>query len=88
MGKHFPLPLLTPYAMCSLYQSPHQCGVHIGLHTLSSRQGFRIGYRMAKGVSEMYSEVTPYIIVKQAFTLAKRGDNVMKFLIAHIIIKN
>ena len=27
------------------------------------------------------------IIVKQAVTLAKRGDNVVKFLIVHIIVK-
>ena len=52
MGKHFPLPLLTPYPKCSLWQSPHQCRVRIGLYTLSSRQGFCIGYRIAKGVSE------------------------------------
>ena len=50
--KHSPLPLLTPYLLCSLWQSPHQCGVHIGLYTLSSRRGFCIGYRIAKGVSE------------------------------------
>ena len=31
---------------------PHQCGVHIGLYTPSSRWGFRFGYRTVKGVSE------------------------------------
>ena len=52
MGRHFPLPLLTPYAICTLWQSPHQCGVCIGLYTPSSRQGFCIGCCIAKGVSE------------------------------------
>ena len=52
MGKHFPLPLLTPYAICTLYQSLHQCGVRIGLYTHSSRRGFYIGCHIAKGVSE------------------------------------
>ena len=51
MGKHFPLPLLTPYAICTLYQSLHQCGVHIGLYTHSSRPGFYIGCHI---VSEKY----------------------------------
>ena len=52
MGKHFPLPLLIPYPVCSLQQSPHQCGVRIGLYTLSSRRDFHIGYHIVKGVSE------------------------------------
>ena len=52
MGKHFPLSLLTPYLLSSQWQSPHQCGVHIGLYTLSSRQGLCIGYCIMKGVSE------------------------------------
>ena len=52
VGKHFLLPLLTPCAVYSLWQSPHQCRVCIGLYTLSSRRGFHIGYCIAKGVSE------------------------------------
>ena len=46
------LSLLTPYLLSSQWQSPHQCGVRIGLYTLSSRRGLCIGYRIMKGVSE------------------------------------
>ena len=53
MGKHFPFPLLTPYAICTLWQSLHQCGVRIGLYTITSRWGFYIGCRIANGVSEI-----------------------------------
>ena len=52
MGKHFPLSLLTPYLLSLLWQSPHQCGVHIGLYTLSSRRVLHMGYCIAKGVSK------------------------------------
>ena len=52
MGKHFPLSLLIPYLLCSQWQSPHQCGVCIGLYTLSSRRGLCMGYCIVKGVSE------------------------------------
>ena len=52
VGKHFPLSLLTPYLLSSQWQFLHQCGVHIGLYTLSSRQGLHIGYHIVKGVSE------------------------------------
>ena len=51
-GKHFPLSLLTPYLLCSQWQTPHQCGVCIGLYTLSSRRGLCMGYHIAKGVSK------------------------------------
>ena len=50
---------LSPYLhpkSSSLYsklcQSPHQCGVRIGLYTLSSRQGLHMGYCITKGVSK------------------------------------
>ena len=52
MGKHFPLSLLTPYLLSSQWQTSHQCGVHIGLYTLSSRRVLCIGYRIMKGISE------------------------------------
>ena len=52
VGKHFPPPLLTSNLLSSQWQSLHQCGVHIGLYTLSSRQGLCMGYRITKGVSE------------------------------------
>ena len=52
MVKHFPLSLLTPYLLSSQWQSLHQCRVHIGLYTLSSRWGLCIGYRIMKGVSK------------------------------------
>ena len=35
-----------------LRKSPHQCRVRIGLYTISSRRGLRMGYRITKGVSE------------------------------------
>ena len=49
------LPTYTLSLMLSvieLCKTPHQCGVCIGLYTLSSRRGLRMGYRIAKGVSE------------------------------------
>ena len=53
LGKYFPLSLLTPYLLYSQWQTPHQCRVRIGLYILSSRWGLRMGYRIAKGVSEI-----------------------------------
>ena len=51
--------LLSPYLhpkLCSLYvklcKSPCQCGVRIGLYTLSSRWGLRMGCHITKGVTE------------------------------------
>ena len=52
VGKHFPLSLLTPYLLSSQWQSLHQCGVCIGLYTVSSRQGLHMCYHIVKGVSE------------------------------------
>ena len=42
------------YSLCHLYSLAisAQCGVHIGLYTLSSRRGFYIGCHIVKGVSE------------------------------------
>ena len=51
--------LLSPYLhpkLGSLYgklcKSPCQCGVHIGLYTLSSRQGLCMGCCITKGVTK------------------------------------
>ena len=35
-----------------LHKYPHQCGVRIGLYTLSSRWGLHMGCCIVKGVSE------------------------------------
>ena len=35
-----------------LHRSPHQCGMRIGLYTLSSRRGLHMGCHIMKGVSE------------------------------------
>ena len=47
---------LPTYTLSSLYiklwRSPCQCGVHIGLYTLSSRWGLCMGCRIMKGVTE------------------------------------
>ena len=47
----FKLPTYTLSLVLSV-ANVHQCGLHIGLYTLSSRCGLRMGCRIAKGVSE------------------------------------
>ena len=46
------LPTYTLSLMLSvieLCKTPHQCGVHIGLYTLSSRRGLHMGCCIVKG---------------------------------------
>ena len=39
-------------SVIELYKTQHQCGVCIGLYTLSSRRGLHMGCRIVKGVSK------------------------------------
>ena len=52
MGKHFPFSYLDPISSALSGKTPHQCGVHIGLYTLSGRWGLHMGCCIMKGVSE------------------------------------
>ena len=45
-------PYLHPISSALSGKTPHQCGVRIGLYTLSSRCGLHMGCHIAKGVSE------------------------------------
>ena len=56
---------LSPYLLAKFLalstQSPHQCAVHLGLHTLHSGWGLCNGWYTAEGLPrDMYYEVTPY----------------------------
>ena len=61
-----------------LCKSPHQCGLRIGLYTLSGRWGLRMGCCIMKGVSEQ-------CIVRLRLTILF-GDSTPKFF-AHFWIK-
>ena len=57
-----------------LRKSPHQCGVHIGLYTLSSRRGLHMGCRIMKGVSEQCIARLLLTLDKERFDMERQRE--------------
>ena len=53
-------PYLLPIFLALSEQSPHQCGVQIGLYTFPSGWSICIGWYNTRGYRGIYHEVTPY----------------------------